>query len=99
MAENVIKALEFLRIVDAHDGKVSLTNVAVMVVVLKILFVPQFSIGEVGALLIALLNYSAKKVIHSKSTPPIESSLETQVKDLESQVSKLNLANGVKKLT
>lgn len=36
MKDHIIKVLSFLRIIDAHDGMISLTNAALLIVLFKI---------------------------------------------------------------
>ncbi len=58
------KILEFLRIIDPHDGLISLTNVALLVVLGKLVIAPAVGITEIGGLLIALASYQGKKMIN-----------------------------------
>jgi hypothetical protein len=55
------RALIFFRLVDAHDGLISLTNVALIVVIVKLVLVKTPGLTELGTLLLALANYNAKK--------------------------------------
>lgn len=36
MKSRIVSALSFLRIIDAHDGQISLTNAALLIVLFKI---------------------------------------------------------------
>lgn len=56
------RVLNFLSLLD-RDGNLSISNVAVIVCVTKIAAAPKFSIEEVGALLVALLNYAHKRQV------------------------------------
>lgn len=58
------KVLSFLRIIDPHDGQVSLTNVALIVVLIKIAASASFSMVDAGALFVTLLSYQGKKIIN-----------------------------------
>lgn len=60
------QALVFLRLVDAHDGTVSLTSVALWVVLFKVAVAQSVEMTEVATLMLALLQYSAKKVINRR---------------------------------
>lgn len=55
--------LSFLNLTDT-SGNLSITNIAVIVCVVKIALAPQFSITEVGALLVSLLNYAHKRFVN-----------------------------------
>jgi len=50
-----------------RSGKLSLTNLAVMVCVVKIAVAPVISIPEIGALLLSLLNYGHKRYESNKA--------------------------------
>ncbi len=50
-----------LSLVESRGGNLSLTNLAVMVCIVKIAIAPQISIPEIGALLLSLLNYGHKR--------------------------------------
>ena len=54
------KILKFWRLIDS-EGLLSLTNLAVLVVMIKIILVPATSIADLGVLLVSLLNYAHKR--------------------------------------
>lgn len=56
-------ALAFLNLLD-NAGNLSISNIAVIVCVIKVALAPQFSITEVGALLVSLLNYAHKRYVN-----------------------------------
>lgn len=66
--KRLISILSFFRIVDAHDETLSITNIALYIVLYKLTMAPAINITDVGALVIALGNYSIKKIIN-KNTP------------------------------
>src|SRR5688572_25981112 len=74
--------LKFLKIIDGHDMQLSLTSLAVWLVLGKILVSP-IGFPSAVALFIALLSYQRKKVINNTSLTP------EQIKDL-SQASQKN---------
>jgi hypothetical protein len=57
------RILIFFRLVDAHDGLISLTNLALIVVIVKLVLVKTPGLTELGTLLLALANYNAKKLL------------------------------------
>lgn len=61
-----MKLLKFLNLLDAA-GNLSITNIAVIIVLAKLIMTPAVSITEVGMLLITLSNYAMKR-IHSKGS-------------------------------
>lgn len=59
------KLLKFFQLSDS-DGNLSISNIAVIVCITKVAIAPVFSITEVGALMISLMNYAHKRhVINS----------------------------------
>lgn len=108
------KILTFLRIVDPHDGLISLTNVALLVVLVKIAFAASFSIVEAGALFVTLLSYQGKKLINKdaqEDTVKIEDAVRSatdamtvvgdlikKVDDLTSKVTQQQISLGIKDL-
>lgn len=61
-----MNVLKFLNLTD-DSGSLSITNVAVIVCVVKIAIAPQFSITEVGALMVSLLNYMHKRSVNNSA--------------------------------
>ena len=57
--------LNFLNLLD-RSNNISISNVAVIIVVTKIAFTPALGIAEAGALLLTLLNYSHKRYESNK---------------------------------
>ena len=104
----ITKAATFLKLVDEHDQKLSLTNLALIVVVIKLALAPVVSITDVGTLFVTLLAYSAKKTINNQQknaeaipidTTSLEKSIGSAVQEIESlksKVTSLSLATGLK---
>lgn len=55
-----------LNLVERGGAKLSLTNLAVMVCIVKIAIAPSISIVDMGALLLSLLNYGHKRYESNK---------------------------------
>lgn len=66
MTKFLCKTLRFFNLVD-RSCNLSITNIAVIVCVAKIAIAPTFSIAEVGALLISLVNYGHKRTESAKA--------------------------------
>lgn len=88
------KALDFLRITD-DEGKVSLTNLGVIIILAKVGISSECNMSEIVALMGVLLNYSWKKFIKSKEpVTPLEikdnrvDNVVSDVKGLEERISK-----------
>lgn len=52
--------INFLNLLD-RGGKLSLTNLAVVICLFKIALAPAFSLADMGVLLLTLLNYAHKR--------------------------------------
>lgn len=107
-------ALSFLRIIDPHDGQISLTNVALIVVLIKIAASASFSMVDAGALFVTLLSYQGKKIINKdkeEDTVKIEDAVRSatdamtvvgdlikKVDELSSKVTQQQMTLGIKDL-
>lgn len=110
----MINFLSFFRIIDPHDGQLSLTNVALIVVLGKILAASSVSIVDAGALFVALLSYQGKKVINKNKSDDglkiedavrastdaitLAGDLIKKVDELSSKVTQQQLSMGIKDL-
>lgn len=56
--------LQFLRLVDQHDGLISLTNVALIVAIWKLATAPAAGPIDLGGLMLGLAAYNAKKFLN-----------------------------------
>lgn len=85
---------KFFRLID-EQGQLSLTNLAVLVIIIKIAITSNVSIADAGALLISLLNYSGKKVLSQLKKPVLTlpeqlfDQTQDKIKELEGKISKL----------
>ena len=93
--EKVIKVCNFLNLLDSQ-GRLSITSLAVLVCLVKLLLSSGASITEVSTLLAALANYAHKRAVNA--TPPIvdTSALESKVEDIRAEVNSLTLKAGLK---
>jgi len=67
---NIIKDLcKFLNLLDKTGSKLSITNIVMLIIVIKVALVPHPSMPDLGTLLLALLNYSHKRHIESQNKP------------------------------
>lgn len=104
MKASLLKISNFLRITDAHDGQLSLTNIALLVVLVKLMLAPALSIVEVGTLFIALASYQTKKIINKVATKEEENplkpeidALQAKLDDIDGRVTSLSLNAGIKR--
>lgn len=90
------KLLNALSLLDNKGEKLSLTNIALIVCVVKVAMAPNVSFAEISALLLALLNYSYKRHV-SNSAEQAEATNSKEVaiaqangaNELSSQVTEL----------
>jgi hypothetical protein len=61
------RLLAFLRLTDAHDGQLSLTNLALIIVLVKLALAPSSPI-DLATLLATLTAYYGKKVLSSRTS-------------------------------
>lgn len=92
-----MNTLSFFNLLDA-ESKISITNVAVYVCLLKLIISPSASITEAGTLMLALANYGHKRALSSKKTnnPEIEQ-LTARMDEMTATVSGLSLQSGIKR--
>ena len=64
------KVLTYLSLTDGPT--LSLTSVALLVVVVKVALAPQASLVDLGALLLSLANYAHRRYTRQKTTPPVD---------------------------
>lgn len=98
------KVLSFFNLLDA-EGNLSITNLAVIVVLVKLAISPSASLTEAGTLLIALANYAHKRAVNKNSQvlevdplKPQVDEISKKLEDMSSQVSALALSSGLTKV-
>lgn len=89
------KIVNFLNLTDAA-GKLSITNLAVLICLVKLAISPSASITEAGALLVALGNYAHKRAINAIPEPTDTSAIDSKVEEIQATVSNLALKAGLK---
>lgn len=62
----LVSFLAFVRIVDAHDGGVSLTNCALIVCIVKLAILKTFDLPDLAALMGVLMSYAHKRSARAK---------------------------------
>lgn len=104
MLKLVLRFLTWARIVDAHDGVVSLTCVALWVTIVKLALVREASVPDLAALMAALLAYAHKRMVKPKAEAvvpaaaaavpdPAVGALTAKVKDLEAFMASVKLGS------
>lgn len=99
------QVLSFLNLLD-FEGKLSITNVAVIVVLIKLAISPSASITEAGLLLVTLANYAHKRSVNQSNQVSVEDPMKPQIdemakkiEDMTSTVSALSMQSGIKKMS
>lgn len=81
------KALKFLSIMDYSGKAISITNVALIVVISKIALSPVFDWPTAAALLLSLLNYSHRRYESNRLKPEVHNDdlhhLHSRLNDLQ----------------
>lgn len=105
------KLLNFFNLLDS-EGKLSITNAAVYIVLYKLAISPNPSLLDAGALLITFLNYMHKRQTISNTTPEPEinvvdsiaaqkaelETLRTKMDEVTSKVAAVVLSSGMRNL-
>lgn len=81
--QNMFAVGRFFRLLD-DNNVVSLTNIALMIVIGKLAITPSMAIPEIGALMLGVLNYSYKRYIRHKEPKP-----EVMAKKQKSEIKEL----------
>ena len=81
----VFNILQFLRLVD-ENNLLSLTNITVVVCIVKVAMLQSVSLPDLGALMLSMLMYGHKKLLAanksaSKETPELIQKVEAQLKE------------------
>ena len=99
--------LNFFSILD-NEGNLSISNLAVIVVLVKLAIAPTASLTEAGALLVTLANYAHKRIVNQQATntpeevnplKPQVDEMQTKLEEMSSQVSALSIQSGIKRIT
>ena len=94
-----MKILQYLNLLDS-EGRLSITNLSVIVVLIKLAIISNPSIAETGALFATLLSYAHKRHVNANSTEETEAStteaINKTLSELEARVSSLDVKVGLK---
>ena len=101
---HLFRVLIFLRLIDEHDHQVSLTNVALIVTLVKLALAPQASITDVAAVFLSLAAYTGKKIINKQpevksevpQADPKMTEIQADVQNLKDKFSSLSMTVGLK---
>jgi flagellar biosynthesis component FlhA len=92
MKTKLIKLLNWLNLLD-YSGKLSITNCAVVLLLVKIAYAPTLDWAVVSGLLVTLLSYSHKRYENNKvQAAKPNKDLEEVSKKIEEVASKANMA-------
>lgn len=96
----VYKCLTFLNLID-KERRLSLTNVAVVIITVKLAFLSSFTLTEVGAFMVAILNYGYKRRennrLEKSHTQQGTKAIEDKIVDIESKLSALSIQAGIRR--
>lgn len=93
------KALNFLNLLDS-ESRLSITSLAMYVVLVKVAVAPSPSLIDLGSLLLVLLNYAHKRIVVSSAAAEeggkiqVFSEVERTVEELKSKVNAMAIKAG-----
>jgi hypothetical protein len=95
MKKKLIDALVFFRLVNG-DGCISLSNIAVIVILAKMSTMPGIDLSSAAALLTALAAYNFKRYTVAKAKKVVSSAPDFagDLADIRSELNKIKLAVG-----
>lgn len=79
----------FLRVIDESTPILSITNIACIVIIVKIALAAEPSIADLGGLLISLLAYYGKKKIN-QADRKVDAQQQKDIEDLRSKIKETN---------
>lgn len=91
--------MRFLNLLDT-SGNISITNLAVIITLFKLVISPSASITEAGILLVTLSNYAHKRLINKQQSESSDKTnpLEEKISEMESKLTALSFQAGIKSL-
>lgn len=92
MKDKALNVLNFCRLIDEH-GTLSLTNIAVIIVLGKVAIAPTTDLEGMAALLTAISAYNFKRWLSSRAKP----AGVDRLKELEEKLNRIAFAAGMKK--
>lgn len=101
MVKKISAALRFFNLLD-KDNKLSITNIAVVTLLIKLVIAPTVSMTEVASLLVVFLNYGHKRNSIGKNVnidsllAEHKQELDNKFADIESNVAAAMLKVGLK---
>lgn len=86
----VVRALQVVRVLDMQ-GNISLTNIALVAVLIRTLMIPQLSVHDLLTFLAAIFSYQVKRFAEPASAPEDMQPLKDAVATLQTKVSALQM--------
>ena len=99
MKYKILNSLKFLNLIDPK-GKLSITNIAVIIMVVKLAFLSSFSLPEVSAFLVTMLAYGHKRFVNNtleQNETKEVAKVVKELEDLKSKVSAIDLKTGLRR--
>jgi len=90
MKAKVLRALAFLRLTDEKHN-LSLTNIALVIVLIRLLCVPSIDIQSLAAFMGTLISYQAKRWIQPNTTQDDAAELKAAIASLQTKVTGLQM--------
>lgn len=95
MRAKLLKFLDFFRLLD-EDGVLSLTNIAVIIVLVKLAIEPSLDYTAVGALLTVIGSYTFKRYTQRRKNAEtvIPEDIPKAIEELKAKVTQLQIKEG-----
>lgn len=92
--EKLIRTLQFFRVVD-ESGNLSLTNIALVVVLVSLVNRPELSVADIGSLVAAIAGYQFKRWMQPDAPAEDQSELSDALKSLQTKVAALEMGQQI----
>lgn len=95
MKDKAKRALAFLRLLD-ENGQLSITNISVMVVIIKVAVSPELDLPGIAALLTVISGYNFKRYTQKpKESVALEDDVDARLTAIEESVTSLVMRAGL----
>lgn len=104
MKQFFLKLGRFFRVIDDYGTSLSITNIAYIIILVKIALAAEPSVADLGGLLVAMLAYHGKKHLNkdlnksSEDQSKILADLQVKVKEASDKASSVAAMVGIKNL-
>ncbi len=92
MSDKILRALQFLRVVD-ESNNLSLTNIALVSTLVVVLQRPELAIGDIATFIATVAGYQVKRFLTGGTAPVAETDeLKAAIESLQTKISGIQMA-------